>query len=157
MKPNPYGRYVEGRDLIEALTATPEHIAAVVARWDENAFDRTYAPGKWSARQILVHLAQAELVFSNRVRFALAEPGYVVQPFEQDPWMALETQPSGRQALDAYLALRRFSLPLWRALTPEQRSHRFMHPEHGELDVNWLFTLIAGHELNHVPQLEAIR
>jgi hypothetical protein len=157
MPENPYGKYVEGRDLIGSLSETPERIAAMTAGWSEDAYERTYAPGKWTAREIFIHLAQAELVFSARVRFALAQPGYVVQPFDQDPWIALETQPTGPEALDAYLALRRFSLPLWRALTPEQRARRCMHPERGEIDVNWLLTMIAGHELNHLPQLEAIR
>jgi hypothetical protein len=157
MTENPYAKYVRGRDLVAVLAETPERIAGLAARWGDGAFERTYAPGKWTARQILIHLAQGEMVFSTRIRFALAEPGYVVQPFDQDPWIALETQPTGEEALQAYLGLRRFNLPLWRALTPEQRSTRFLHPEQGEIDVNWLLTLIAGHELNHLPQLEAIR
>src|SRR5690242_9454308 len=105
MPENPYGKYVEGRDLIGSLGDTPERIAAIAAGWDDAAYERSYAAGKWTARQILIHLAQAELVFSTRVRFALAEPNYVIQPFDQDPWIALETQPTGQQALDAYLAL----------------------------------------------------
>ena len=156
MTENPYGRYVAGRDVLTALAETPEHIASIVSGWDEAAFERSYGPGKWSARQILIHLAQAELVFSTRVRFALAETEYVIQPFDQDPWLAVETMAGARLALDAYLAMRRLNLPLWRGLTAAQRARRFTHPAFGELDVDWQLMLIAGHELNHLPQFEAI-
>ena len=42
------------------------------------------------ARQLLTHLAQAEMVFANRLRFVLADDGYVIQPFDQDAWMRVE-------------------------------------------------------------------
>jgi hypothetical protein len=154
---NPYGQYVAGRDVLASLAETPARIEALVSGWDETAFERSYGPGKWSARQILIHLAQAELVFSTRVRFALAESDYVIQPFDQDPWLAVETTAGARLALDAYLAIRRLNLPLWRGLSPAQRARRFTHPAFGEVDVDWQLTLIAGHELNHLPQFEAIQ
>ena len=47
-------------------------------------FERSYAPGKWSARQILTHLAQSEIALSYRVRMALTTPGYAAQAFDQD-------------------------------------------------------------------------
>ena len=94
--------------------------AALVEPWSADAFERSYAPGKWSARQILVHLAQTELALSTRARFALAQPGYIAQPFSQDDWMPIDGGADARTALAAYVALRALNLAMWRRLTQEQ-------------------------------------
>ena len=44
------------------------------------------APGKWSARDIVSHLADAEVAFAFRLRQTLAEDHHVIQPFDQDRW-----------------------------------------------------------------------
>src|SRR5688500_16809908 len=80
---NPYGKYVEGVDLLATLAETPRRIETMVLGWSDDRLEASYAPEKWSARQILVHLAQCELVFASRLRFGLAQDGYVVQPFGQ--------------------------------------------------------------------------
>ena len=80
-------------------------------------FERSYAPGKWSFRKVLVHLAQTELALSTRARFALTMPGYQAQAFSQDEWMAADDRAGARAALDAYTSLREFNLALWRNLT----------------------------------------
>jgi hypothetical protein len=156
MSNNPYAKYVDGEDLLQSLDATSRRIGELAGGWTPAEFERSYAPGKWTGRQILIHLAQSEMVFSNRLRFALADPAYVVQPFDQDAWMNLEPDADGRAALDLYLALRRMNLALCRRLSPAQRAHRFMHPEKGEIDVTWVMTMFAGHERHHLPQLDAI-
>ena len=70
--------------------------------------------------------------------------------------MAAEADGDARSALDAYLAVRRLNLALCRRLTPAQRRRTFTHPEQGAIDVDWVLTMFAGHERNHLPQLEAI-
>ncbi len=157
MSNSPYGKYVEGEDVVASLDSTAQRIKTLVGAWSPDTFQRSYADGKWSGRQILIHLAQSEMVFSNRLRFPLAQDGYVVQPYEQDPWMALEADADARSALDVYLALRAMNLALCRRLTPAQRARTFMHPERGQIDVNWIMTTFAGHERHHLAQLEAIR
>ena len=156
MTENRYAKYVEGEDLLATLERTPARIAEIVGAWPDAAFERSHAPGKWTARQVLTHLAQTEIVFANRLRFALADDAYVIQPFDQDAWMSVEPAVDGRAALAAYLALRRMNLALCRSLTPQQRARTFMHPESGPVTVEWVMTFFAGHERNHLPQLEAI-
>lgn len=151
-----YSKYLDGVDVMRSLEEVPARLGALVRAWPSGAFERTHAPGKWTARQVLTHLAQAELVFANRLRFGVAEDGYVIQPFDQDRWMAAEPQADGRAALEAYLALRTMNLALIRTLTPAQRRRRFQHPEAGEVDVEWVITYFAGHERNHLPQIEAV-
>ena len=59
--PNPYAEDLGNRAPLDALGDTAERIRQLVASWSDDTFNKSYAPGKWSARQILVHLAQTEL------------------------------------------------------------------------------------------------
>ena len=156
MQPNPYAGPLGDRDALQALGDTPEQIRRVVSGWTDAQWNASYAPGKWTGRQILLHLAQTELALTTRVRFALSEDNYRAQPFSQDAWMAFENGADGKTALDAYVALRRLNVAMFGNLTPEQLAHRFQHPEYGELSVEWVAAQLAGHDLHHLAQLQQI-
>ena len=117
-------------------------------------FEGTYAPGKWSFRKLLVHLAQTELALTTRARFALSQDGYAAQSFSQDDWMSIDNQAGARAALDAYTTLRQFNLAMWRALSPEQLDRPFTHPEYGTLSVGWIMAQMAGHDIHHLRQFQ---
>ena len=157
MYANPYSAPLGNREPLQALGETPERIRELVSRWHDAQWNASYAPGKWSGREILIHLAQTELALTTRVRFALSEANYRAQPFSQDAWMANESGADGRTALDAYLALRRLNVLMFRALTPEQGRRPFHHPEYGELTPEWVAAQLAGHDLHHLAQLEQIK
>lgn len=154
--PNPYAADLGNRDALDALADTPERIRRIVERWTDAEFERSYAPGKWSIRKVLIHLAQTELALPTRVRFALSQPGYVAQSFAQDDWLPIDAKTDARTALDAYVTLRRFNVAMFRALTPEQRERTFSHPDYGLLTVWWVATQIAGHDIHHLKQIESI-
>jgi hypothetical protein len=157
MQPNPYAERLGSRDPIEALADTPWRIRALVAGWSEGRFGRSYAPGKWSAREILIHLADTELVQPVRARMALTSSDYVAEPVAGDDWLALDSGADARTSLEAYIALRAFNLALWRRLSPEERDRRFQHPKFGELSVEWIMAQMAGHDLHHLAQLHQVR
>ena len=117
---NPYGEDLGSRAPLEALAETPGTIRQLVEGWSDADFESTYAPGKWSFRKVLVHLAQTELALTTRARFALSQDNYASQSFSQDDWMAIDNHAGARTALEAYTTLRQFNLAMWRALTPEQ-------------------------------------
>ena len=154
---NPYATDLGTHDPLEALADTPRRIHMHVERWGDDRFERTYAPGKWSARQILIHLAQTELALTTRARLALTTANYVAQAFDQDDWVALDDATEARVALDAYMSLRRFNLAMWRKLTPAQRDRPFTHPEYGAITVAWIQAQMAGHDIHHLKQLEQIK
>lgn len=153
---NPYADDLGDREPLSALAETPEAIRRLLAGWSDEQFERSYAPGKWSARLILVHLAQTELALPARARFALTQDGYQAQSFSQDDWLPLDEGADARTALDAYTMLRRLNLAMWRRLTQEQRDRRFSHPEYGELTVGWIMAQMAGHDIHHLRQFEVI-
>jgi uncharacterized damage-inducible protein DinB len=153
----PYANYVLPRDPVAVMAETIVKTRSVVSKFTPEAFARSHAPGKWSAREVLIHLAHAEIVFGTRLRFALSTPGYVVQPFDQDQWMALDQKGlDGQAALALFSFSRAFNLGLARQLSAEDRARTFTHPERGTMTVEEVLLMIAGHELHHLPQLEAV-
>jgi hypothetical protein len=152
----PYANDLGGRDPQVARRETTARIQTVAGHWAPPQFQRTYAPGKWTARQILIHLAQTELALGTRARMALAAPNYAAQSFDQDQWMAVETALSGRDALDALVSMSAMNYALFGSLSDADRATPFSHPEYGALTVDWLIHQMAGHLIHHVTQLEEI-
>lgn len=156
MTQNPYADVLGSRDPLAALSQTPQTIRTLVASWPADRWNQSYAPGKWTARQIIIHLVQTELALTTRVRFALSQADYTAQPFDQDAWLAGDGHADPQTALDAYLSLRWFDVALFKNLTPTQRQRAFNHPEYGSLTIDWVAAQLAGHDLHHLKQLEAI-
>jgi len=155
--PNPYAEDLGDREPLATLADTADRIRRLVEPWSADAFERSYAPGKWSARQILIHLAQTELALTTRARFALTQPGYQAQAFSQDEWMPIDAAADARTALAAYTALRAFNLAMWRRLSAPDLDRAFSHPEYGDLTVGWIMAQMAGHDIHHLKQLEQVR
>jgi DinB family protein len=153
----PYSEDLGDREPIAAIRDAIARLHAL-AGWSPQQFDRSYAPGKWSAREILIHLAHSELAFGNRARMALAAPrhDYAAQPFNQDVWMARESRLAASDALAALLALGSLNAALYGSLSPDDRAIAFSHPEYGALTVDWLIHQSAGHLVHHLKQLDAI-
>jgi len=157
MHPNPYAADLGSRDALEALVDTPQQIRAIVENWPADRWERSYAPGKWSGRSVLIHLAQMEIGLPIRVRYAVSQDGYVAQPLDQDAWLAVDDQADGRTALDAYTALRALNVTMFTHLSHAQRQRTFKHPEYGDLTPEWVAAQIAGHDIHHLKQLQQIR
>jgi len=152
----PYSKYLGDREPIAALRETCSRIEGLTSGWLPPDFERTYEAGKWSARQILLHLAHIELMFGSRVRLALTTPSYVIQPFDQDRWMAREPAVEGRAATDVFLSLSRLNTALFGTLSDADLAIPVKHPEQGRVDVGWMVYTLAGHQLSHLPHLEQI-
>lgn len=147
-----------GCDPIELLMAAPERLRRFVDRStgliDERPFD-----GKWSIREILAHLADAELIVGYRIRSVLASPGIVIQPFDPDAWAEC-----GRYSvmpvagsLRRFTELRNWNLDLYSRLEPAEWARCGMHSERGSESVRAMVELYAGHDLNHESQIAAIQ
>jgi hypothetical protein len=154
--PNPYAADLGNRDALAALDDTPGRIREAVKGWTMAQFERTYAPGKWSIRKVLIHLAQTELALASRARFALTVPGYTAQPFSQNDWLTLDAQIDGPAALDAYTGLRRMNVSMFRTASPAALDREFAHPEYGPLPVRWILNQLAGHDIHHLKQISSM-
>ena len=133
---NPYAKELGDREPVAVLAATPARIRAEIARLGADAFSRSYKEGKWTIAQIMTHLAQGEIGFSQRIRQALTVENYVAQPFEQDDWMNSEKHIDGPLALETICSLRQFDLLLFTSLSAEERATNLTNPESGPQTVS---------------------
>jgi hypothetical protein len=86
----------------------------------------------------------------------ISEPNHVIQPIDQDAWARPYTRLDARAAVRALTALRPWNLTLYRALSPADLARVAMHPERGEETVETMIRMQAGHDRNHLAQLEQI-
>ena len=138
------------------MRETADRVLALAASWTPDRFERSYGAGKWTARQILMHLAHSELAFGTRARMALSTPNYTAQPFDQDLWMNREPALSGRDALEAFVAMARMNAALFGSLSGADRATPLSHPEFGTITVDWIIHQMAGHQIHHLKQLEQL-
>ena len=153
---NPYARFVEGRDPRAVIAETAAKLAAVAEQLGPANLNTSPAPGKWSPREVLCHLADTELAFAFRLRQTLAEPHHVVQPFDQDQWAKPYAAIPAEAALAAFTAVRAWNLVLLGTVPAEAYSKPVSHPERGAMTFGTLVETMAGHDLNHLRQLEAL-
>jgi uncharacterized damage-inducible protein DinB len=116
------------------------------------------APGKWSVAEIVAHVADTELVAGFRMRLILGAPGTPIVPFDQDAWVtALHyDKRDARKALEQFRALREANLALLKTLTREQWKQHGVHAERGPETIETIVNMFAGHDINHIKQIEAI-
>ena len=149
---------LQGADPREILSSTPTRMGALLARHSTARLQVRPAPERWSVAEIVSHLADAEIVFAYRVRRILAAPGSAIEPFEQADWV--RSQHAGASDAHASLALftaiRQSMLGLIGRLSEAELDSYGEHAERGPESVRYLQSLMAGHDRNHLAQIEAI-
>jgi uncharacterized damage-inducible protein DinB len=151
---NPYEKFLDGRPLEQILATTPKALTTALECMSSEKSTLAPAPGKWSAAEIVAHLADCELVFGFRLRQTLAEDNPTIQPFDQDKWAATYSGIPAGQALNVFTALRQWNLTLIRTALPAAAARPTTHPERGAMTFQTIVETMAGHDLNHLGQLE---
>jgi hypothetical protein len=153
---NPYAPHLGDRDPLEVIAATAAQLERIAGSLGPAHLSQPPAPGKWSAREILCHLADCELVFAFRLRQTLAEDHPVIQPFDQERWANSYAAYDAHLALAVFAPVRRWNVTLIRSVSPDAWSKPVTHPERGVMTFRVVVETMAGHDLNHRRQLEAI-
>ncbi|MGC4085476.1 MAG: DinB family protein [Vicinamibacterales bacterium] len=152
----PYSHHIDGRDPLVAMRDSIRQFQDVTAGWTPEQWERPIAPGKWTARQVIIHLAQTELALGTRARMALTTADFKAQSFDQDKWLARELGVSGPDALNVFVVLATLNLALYASLTGADRETPLTHDEYGAMTVNWIIYQEAGHQVHHLKQLLAL-
>ncbi|MDE3166153.1 MAG: DinB family protein [Acidobacteriota bacterium] len=145
--------------LLERFRRGPEVLAVVLTGVYGDAEDFTIAPGKWSVRQILAHLADTELVMAVRIRLVAAEENPPLTPFDQDAWARnLDySKRKPKQSLETMRRLRAESYEQIKDLPEAAFARQGMHTERGPLTLGRIVELCANHVESHARQIEEIR
>lgn len=145
------------KPFLGVLESTPAKLQQHFERLGRQGLKKTYGPGKWTAGQIFCHLADAELALGFRTRQVAAETNHRIQPFDENVWAQRYALQDPATAVKSCAALRAWNLSFWRTLTAEDLARVAFHPERGNESLETILKLLAGHDLNHLAQLEQIR
>jgi DinB superfamily len=150
--------HVQGKDAMKVQATTPKKLAALIKNVSPSKLRKRPAPDKWSVTEILAHLGDAEIVIAWRIRSILGAPGTPIQAYDQDAWVAAGrySERNPRQCLEVFRVVREANLMVLKSLKPEQWKHHGMHSERGEETIERILHMMAGHDLNHLQQIERI-
>ena len=146
-------------ELLERYRRGAELLAVSITGAAGSEFDFAPEPGKWSIRQIVAHVADAELVGAMRFRRVIAEDDPRIEAFDQDAWTAhldyARRKPS--QALETFRRIRAENFELLKELPESAFSRRGIHSERGPMSLLEMVKGYAEHAENHAQQLRARR
>jgi hypothetical protein len=150
--------HVEGKQSLAVQAATPKKLERLIKGVSTAKLRKRPAPDKWSVNEILAHLAETEIVGGFRLRLILGAPGTPVPAFDQDAWVISGhyAKRDPRKSLEQFRVVREANLALLKSLTPEQWKHYGMHAERGQETIEHIVRLYAGHDINHLQQVERI-
>ena len=136
--------------ILETLASQIDETAAMLSAAGEDRGDHRYAPGKWTVKEVVGHLADSELVFTYRaLRFARGDAG-PLPGFEQDDWVpnAGCGERSMAEMVEQLRRVRAASLALFAGFPAEAWGRRGVAADAG-IVVGAFPWINAGHELHH--------
>jgi hypothetical protein len=150
--------YVEGQQPLKVQAATPKKLERLITGVSVSKLRERPSPDKWSVVEILAHLADTEIVGGFRIRMILGSPGTPIAGFDQDAWVTSGhyDKRDPRKSIEQFRVVREANLALLKSITPEQWTHHGVHSERGEETVEHIVRMFAGHDLNHIREIERI-
>jgi len=150
--------HVEGKHPLAVQTATAKKLERMIRGMPTPKLRKRPAPGKWSINEILAHLADSEIVLGFRMRMILAVPGTPITAVDQDSWVTSGhyEKRDPRKSIEHFRVFREANLALLKSLTPEQWKQHGMHSERGRETIEHIVRIYAGHDINHLQQIERI-
>jgi hypothetical protein len=150
--------YTEGKDPLIMQSEMPRLLAELLVGVPREKLATRPAPGKWSIGEIVAHLSETEWAASWRYRQMIEHPGIALPGYDQDLWERLGDYSSRtlEDSLQTFQWLRTANLRMFARLTPEQWESHGVHAERGPMTVRNLAAQMAGHDRNHLEQIERI-
>lgn len=144
--------------LIEQYDAGHQAIVDALAGVSPAELEAREAPGEWSPREIVHHLADSEMTSAVRLRLLIAEDNPTLVGYDQEVFVAnLYPERPIEPSLAAFGAARAATAPILRRLTDEQWQRAGTHTEVGRYSVeDWLQTY-AAHAHEHADQIGRAR
>ncbi len=160
MELNPYASYLNGQDPMPVLSRTAERLRTLTSGLSTAQVETRPAPRKWSITEIAAHLADCEVVFTFRLRQTLApaldQPHAIIQPFDQEAWGERYAAYQLEPALALFQAARNWNLLFLAKVSPDDRHRPTTHPERGTMPFWTIVETMAGHDINHLQQIERL-
>jgi hypothetical protein len=149
---------LEGKDALTVLKTTPKKIRQLIKGVKKKVLAKKLTPERWSVAEIIAHLAETELVLGWRYRSIAEKSGVVIQSFEQDDWAKNSQYEKSdvNEMLELFSILRKANLKFLAGLSKEKFENFGMHQERGKETIVHIRNMEAGHDINHLKQVEKI-
>lgn len=144
---------------IDNYEMAPSFIMTALEGLNEAQLQQVLAKDEWSIHEIVIHLADSEVVGYWRLRQTLAEEDSVLPAYDEALWakkLAYRTQSRGL-AIALFANLRASSAALLRSLPADTWAHTAIHSERGKMNLYDIFTIYLEHGEIHLQQIERIK
>jgi hypothetical protein len=133
-------------------------ISAALEEISEVELDAREAPGEWSPREIVHHLADSEMTSAIRLRLLIAQDGPTLLGYDQEAFVRhLYSDRPIEPSLAAFAAARAATAPILRRLSEEQWRRAGTHSESGSYSVEDWLRIYSGHAHDHADQIRRAR
>jgi len=162
LKTNPYAKqlllYVIDKEPLEVFESTPSLISKAIRGLNNKQLQKPPGKGKWSIAQIVSHLTDGEIVLSYRFRKVISEPGSKIEFYNQNKWAENLRYENAdcKKKLTLFNAIRNANVELLKSLSTKEWKRFGIHSERGKENVEKMLLLYAGHDMNHLKQIENI-
>ncbi len=150
--------YIEGKDPLTSQKAAPKKLASLLKNKSKKQLTQRPAPDKWSMAEIAAHLADAEIAISWRLRQILSNNAVPIQAYDQNSWATTFNydRRDPNQSIEMFRVLRENNLILLKSVPRKLWDNYGVHEERGKESVDHVVRMVAGHDINHLRQIEAI-
>lgn len=150
--------YVEEQDPVKVQRTTAARLKKFIQGLTAKQLKWRPEPAKWSIAEIIAHLADAEIVASWRMRSVIGENGITIQPLDQDAWASVfeYRDRDAHRSLELFRILRENNLAMLKEIPSKTWDNYGMHLERGKETIARLARMFAGHDTNHLLQVERI-
>jgi hypothetical protein len=144
------------QDLAEAYQQSTNEFLSLVEKLAPTDLDRSDAEG-WTPRQVIHHVADSEAQSYARLRRLIAEPGTIIQGYDEGKWASNPTlgytESDVSSAIAVYKAVRTASYRLILRLSEDQLSNSGTHSESGEYTIRTWLDTYTNHPKDHAQQI----
>jgi uncharacterized damage-inducible protein DinB len=144
--------------LITVMEQSPERLGKAVNGLTEEQLETPYRPGGWTVRQVVHHLADADMNCFIRTKLALTEEEPMIKPFDE---IWAELADSKIAPIDLSLSLHDLLHKRWvlllRSLTPDQFARGYRHPINGLWSLDQALAFFAWHNQHHIAHITSLR
>jgi hypothetical protein len=146
------------KKLIDAYKDGYRVVAEALAGATDDELDARSAPGKWTAREVVHHLADSEMTGAIRLRMLLAVDHPRIVGYDQDEFARrLYYDRPTAASLDAFKAVRRATAELLDRMSDAEWQREGTHTEHGRFTVERWLEIYSMHAHNHAEQIKVAR
>jgi hypothetical protein len=160
-KPGPVNtqRYLSAlakKDPVKSMAGAPDRIAKLLRGLDEKTMAKRPAPGKWSIKEVIAHLADGEFMVGSRIRMVASMERPVLIGYDQDAFVErlhVDQRTTGELFI-AFAAVRAANVALYELLPKSSYTRVGLHNERGEESIGTMLDIYSGHDLVHEAQIE---